>query len=214
MRRVITSRYGGQCLSSVVYIAGELNPRMPPLVGQIPTERTLLCRHSLQCTIAYARHVYRSTYGRRPVEILLVEDNPGDVRLFQEGLKEVVTSRRLHVIMDGDDAVDFIQNKGRHAEAPSPDLVLLDLNLPKKGGHEVLAEIKRNPRTKSTPVIVLTSSNAHDDVQRAYDLNANCYIQKPADLDGVLAMLRAFEAFWFRWAVLPSPRGRAGLGAG
>lgn len=154
--------------------------------------------------------MYRSQYSRRPVEILLVEDNPGDVRLVQEGLTEVVTSYRLHVTMDGQEAVDFLQKSGGYSGVPSPDLVLLDLNLPKRSGHEVLAEIKRDPRTRRTPVIVLTSSKAEGDVECVYDLNANCYVQKPSDLDGMLAMLHAIKAFWLEWAVLPSPRGRAG----
>src|SRR6476469_3150376 len=151
--------------------------------------------------------MYRSQYSRRPVEILLVEDNPGDVRLVQEALKEVGTSCRLHVTRDGQEAVDFLQKSGRYSGAPSPDLVLLDLNLPKRSGHEVVAEIKTDPCTRRTPVIVLTSSKADGDVERLYDLNANCYVQKPSDLDGMLAMLHAIKAFWLEWAVLPSPRG-------
>jgi CheY-like chemotaxis protein len=106
--------------------------------------------------------------------------------------------------------LDFLQKSGRYSGAPSPDLVLLDLNLPKRGGDEVLAEIKRDPRTKCTPVIVLTSSKADGNVERVYNLNANCYVQKPSDLDGMLAVLHAIKAFWLEWAVLPSPRGRAG----
>ena len=139
----------------------------------------------------------------RPVEILLVEDNPGDVRLTQEALKEGRVRNRLHVAGDGVEALAFLRREGRHASAPRPDLILLDLNLPKKDGREVLAEVKTDADLKRIPVVVLTTSEAEQDVLRSYDLHANCYITKPVDLEKFLGVVRSLEDFWLTIVRLP-----------
>jgi CheY-like chemotaxis protein len=141
----------------------------------------------------------------RPVEILLVEDNPGDVRLTREALKEGKAHVRLSVVSDGDQALAFLRRQGEHAAAPRPDLVLLDLNLPRTGGREVLAQVKADPALRRIPVVVLTSSQAEPDVAASYDLNANCYIIKPLDLDQFIRVVRAIEDFWL--TVVKLPRG-------
>ncbi|MCU7917645.1 MAG: response regulator [Candidatus Thiodiazotropha sp. (ex Epidulcina cf. delphinae)] len=138
-----------------------------------------------------------------PVEILLVEDNPGDARLAQEGMKEGKILNHLSIVSDGEQAMDFLCQEGEYAEAPRPDLILLDLNLPKKDGREVLAEIKANPRLKRIPVVILTMSKAEEDILRAYDLHANCYISKPIDLEKFIAVVNAIEQFWFTIVQLP-----------
>ncbi|MCU7934440.1 MAG: response regulator [Candidatus Thiodiazotropha sp. (ex Dulcina madagascariensis)] len=138
-----------------------------------------------------------------PVEILLVEDNPGDARLAQEGMKEGKILNHLSIVSDGEQAMDFLCQEGEYAEAPRPDLILLDLNLPKKDGREVLAEIKANPRLKRIPVVILTMSKAEEDILRAYDLHANCYISKPIDLEKFIAVVNAIELFWFTIVQLP-----------
>lgn len=147
----------------------------------------------------------RSNTIFRPVELLLVEDNPADVRLVIEGLKSTEMPHRLHTVVDGEEAIDFIQRRGRFEKAPSPDLILLDLNLPRRSGHEVLSEVKGDARTRRIPVIVLTSSKARSDIDRVYDSNANSYVQKPTDLDSMFQMMRSIESFWLNWAVLPNP---------
>jgi CheY-like chemotaxis protein len=131
-----------------------------------------------------------------PIEILLVEDNPGDVRLVQEVFKEFKVRNRLHVAEDGEKAMAFLHRLGEHARAPQPDLVLLDLNLPRKDGREVLAEIKGDSRLRLIPVVIVTSSQAEADVARSYNLNANCYITKPVDLDQFMLVIRSIENFW------------------
>ena len=141
---------------------------------------------------------------RKPVELLLVEDNPGDVRLTQEALKESSMNVNLNVAKDGVEALDFLYHKGPFGDAPRPDLILLDLNLPRKSGREVLSEIKSDPKLKRIPVLVMTTSRAEQDIQRAYQLNANCYITKPMDLDDFLRTVRAIEEFWLNTATLPS----------
>jgi CheY-like chemotaxis protein len=141
----------------------------------------------------------------RPFEILLVEDNPGDVRLTQEALKDGKLLVHLSVAADGVDAVDFLRRKGKFADAPEPDLILLDLNLPRKSGREVLEEIKKDPSLRHIPVIVMTTSKAEQDVHRAYDLAANCYITKPVDLDQFLHVVRSIEDFWLTIVTLPKP---------
>jgi two-component system, chemotaxis family, response regulator Rcp1 len=133
----------------------------------------------------------------RPVEVLLVEDSPGDVRLTVEALKGVTRPSHLSVAKDGEEALAFLRRQGAYSDAPVPDLVLLDLNLPKRDGREVLAEIKRDPVLKRIPVVVLTTSEAEQDVLRAYDLHANCYITKPMDLDHFLETVREIHRFWF-----------------
>ena len=137
------------------------------------------------------------------IQILLVEDNPGDVRLTQEVLKEAVVPNRIHAVRTGVEALAFLKREGQHANAPRPDLILLDLNLPKKSGHEVLDEIKADEKLKRIPVIVLTTSSADQDVTRAYDAHANCYITKPIDLDQFLKAMKAIEEFWFTVVKLP-----------
>jgi CheY-like chemotaxis protein len=139
----------------------------------------------------------------RPIEILLVEDNPGDVRLTQEALKEDKVANNLHVVKDGVEAMRFLRREAPYADAPKPDLVLLDLNLPKKDGREVLAEVKRDPELGRIPVVVLTSSQADEDICRAYRLNCNCYVAKPVDFDQFSRVIKAIDAFWFTVVTLP-----------
>ncbi|ATB35667.1 transcriptional regulator [Cystobacter fuscus] len=139
----------------------------------------------------------------RPIEILLVEDNPGDVRLTIEALKEGKVSNRLSVARDGVEALAFLRREGPHASAPRPDLILLDLNLPRRDGREVLAEIKADARLRRIPVVVLTTSKAEEDILRTYDLHANCYINKPVDLDQFISVVRSIDDFWLSVVRLP-----------
>lgn len=139
----------------------------------------------------------------RLIEILLVEDNPGDVRLTQEGLKETKMLNNLHVAMDGAEAMDFLNKKGKFANAPRPDLILLDLNLPKKDGRQVLAEIKSDEKLKRIPVVVLTVSQAEEDIMRTYNLHANCYITKPVDFNQFLTVIKSIDDFWLGIVKLP-----------
>ena len=140
----------------------------------------------------------------KQIEILLVEDNPGDVRLTVEALKEAKVKNNLHVASDGVEALLFLRREGRFAEAPQPDLILLDLNLPKKDGREVLAEIKADSDLRRIPVVVLTTSKADEDIIRTYDLHANCYITKPVDLDQFISVVKSIEDFWLTIVKLPS----------
>jgi chemotaxis family two-component system response regulator Rcp1 len=139
----------------------------------------------------------------RMIEILLVEDNPGDVRLIQEALKENKVRNRLHVAKDGVEAVDFLRRKGAFADAPRPDLILLDLNLPKRDGREVLSDIKGDPNLKRIPVVVLTTSDDEHDILASYNLHANAYVTKPLDLDQFLKIVRQIEGFWLTVVKLP-----------
>jgi two-component system, chemotaxis family, response regulator Rcp1 len=141
----------------------------------------------------------------RPIEVLLVEDNPGDVRLTQEALKDGKIQVRLSVASDGVEAMDFLLHRGKHTQAPTPDLILLDLNLPRMSGRDVLREIKNDPGLKRLPVIVMTTSKAEQDIARAYSLNANCYITKPLELDEFLNVVRTIEDFWLTVVTLPPP---------
>lgn len=143
----------------------------------------------------------------RSIEILLVEDNAADVRLTREALKDAKVVNRLSVVTDGEDAMAFLRRKGRHAQAPRPDLILLDLNLPRKDGREVLAEVKSDESLKRIPVVVLTTSRSEEDVLRSYDLHANCYITKPVGLDQFLTVVESIQDFWLSIVVLP-PDGR------
>lgn len=139
----------------------------------------------------------------RPVEILLVEDNEGDVRLTREALREGHLRNRLHVVEDGEKALDFLFRRGAYADTPRPDLILLDLNLPRRDGREVLAEIKADASLKRIPVVVLTTSRAEEDLARSYDLHANCFITKPVDFDQFIQVVKTIENFWFTIVVLP-----------
>jgi chemotaxis family two-component system response regulator Rcp1 len=139
----------------------------------------------------------------RPVEILLVEDNPGDVRLTREALKEGKVHNNLSVATDGIEALAYLRKEGKYAEVVRPDLILLDLNLPRKDGREVLQEIKGDARLRNIPIVVLTSSQAEQDILGAYDLHANCYVTKPVDLDQFIRVVQSIEDFWFSIVKLP-----------
>jgi CheY-like chemotaxis protein len=151
-------------------------------------------------------------FASRPVEILLVEDNPGDARLTVEALREGKIRNNLHHARDGVEALAFLRREGAHAAAPTPDIVLLDLNLPRKDGREVLGEMKRDMRLKSIPVVVLTTSEAEQDIVSSYELHANCYITKPVDLDKFISIVKAIEDFWLAVVKLPSGSGAAAAG--
>lgn len=142
----------------------------------------------------------------RPAEILLVEDSPGDVRLTQEAFKEGKLRNNLHVAADGAEAIAFLRQKGKYADASRPDLVLLDLNLPKKTGLEVLAEIKSDEELKKIPVVILTISKSEEDILKSYDKHANCFITKPIDIDQFLKVVKSVESFWLTIVKLP-PKG-------
>lgn len=138
-----------------------------------------------------------------PIEILLVEDNPGDVRLTIEALNEGRFANLINVAVDGFEALAFLRREGKYANARKPDLILLDLNLPKKNGREVLAEIKTDPHLKRIPVVVLTSSQAEIDIVTTYNLHANCYITKPVDFEQFINVVKSIEDFWFAVVKLP-----------
>lgn len=142
--------------------------------------------------------------AKSSIEILLVEDNPADVRLTQEALKEAKVRNRLHVVEDGVGAMEFLLREGKYADVPRPDLILLDLNLPKKDGREVLEEIKQDPSLKRIPVVVLTTSQAEEDILKTYNLHANCYVSKPVDLDQFITIVRSIEDFWLTIVKLPN----------
>ena len=139
----------------------------------------------------------------RPVEILLVEDNPGDVRLTREALKDAKVLNNLSVVPDGEEAMEFLRQRGKYRAAPRPDIVLLDLNLPRKDGREVLEEIKRDEGLMTIPVVVLTTSKAEEDIIRSYRLHANCDIPKPVDFDRFMEVVRQLENFWLAVVHLP-----------
>lgn len=142
----------------------------------------------------------------RPVEILLVDDNPGDIRLTQEALKESKIINKLNVVEDGAEAIDFLKKVGKYENVSTPDLILLDLNLPKKNGREVLAEIKEDKILKLIPVVILTISTAEEDILKSYKLHANCYITKPVDMNQFIKIVRSIENFWFSIVKLPPNR--------
>ncbi len=139
----------------------------------------------------------------RPVEILLVEDNPGDVVLIREGLRGARAATHVSVATNGEAALSRLRRQGEFADAPRPDLILLDLNLPRLGGREVLAAIKSDERLRRIPVVVLTSSQAESDIAAGYDLHANCYVSKPTDLEEFLRVVKGIEEFWLGVAQLP-----------
>jgi CheY-like chemotaxis protein len=144
-----------------------------------------------------------SESGGRPAEFLLVEDNPGDVRLTREALRDSKLVNRLAVVGDGVEAMAFLRREGTYADAPRPDLILLDLNLPCKGGREVLAEIKADASLKTIPVVVITSSEAEQDIFATYNLHVNCYVTKPVDFDQFIKVVRSIETFWLTIVKLP-----------
>ena len=141
-----------------------------------------------------------------PIEVLLVEDDPGDVLLIREAFEDNKVANRLHVVSDGVEALDFMRQAGEHADAPRPDLVLLDLNLPRKDGREVLAEVKNDDALRTIPVVVLTTSQAEEDVLRSYDLHANAYVTKPVDFDRFIGVVRQIDQFFVSVVKLPNHR--------
>ena len=142
--------------------------------------------------------------NQREIEILLVEDNPGDARLTLEALKEAKVHNRLQHVRDGVEALAYLRREAPFTQAIRPDLILLDLNLPRKDGREVLAEIKTDPQFRRIPVVILTTSQAEEDVLRAYNLNANCFISKPVDLNQFIRVVRCIEDFWLTIVKLPT----------
>jgi two-component system, chemotaxis family, response regulator Rcp1 len=138
-----------------------------------------------------------------PIQVLLVEDSPGDVRLTQEAFREAKVRINLHVASDGADAMAFLGHEGKHVDAPRPDLILLDLNLPKKDGREVLAEIKGNSSLQTIPVVILTTSESETDILKSYMLHANCYITKPVSLEGFLKVVKSIDNFWLSVVKFP-----------
>jgi two-component system, chemotaxis family, response regulator Rcp1 len=141
--------------------------------------------------------------GAEPIEVLLVEDSPGDVRLTREAFKDAKVHINLHVASDGVEAMEYLGREGKHPNAPRPDLILLDLNLPKKDGREVLAELKESRALKSIPVVILTTSASETDIHGSYQHHANCYITKPVDLEGFLKVVKSIDSFWLSTVKLP-----------
>ena len=140
----------------------------------------------------------------RPIEVLLIEDSPGDVRLTKEALKEGKILNNLNVVNDGVEAMGFLKKEGEYQISPTPDLILLDLNMPKKDGREVLSEIKADINLRTIPVVVLTTSSAEEDILKSYDLHANCYITKPVDFDQFIKVVKSINEFWLNIVKLPS----------
>jgi two-component system, chemotaxis family, response regulator Rcp1 len=149
--------------------------------------------------------------GRRYIEVLLVEDSPGDVRLTREAFRDANTAMRLHVTSDGAEAIAFLHREGEHSEAPRPDIILLDLNLPKIDGREVLAHIKQNPDLKSIPTAILSISDAPADIARSYQLQANCYLAKPAQWDAFVILVNSINDFWLKRVKLQARTVASGL---
>jgi CheY-like chemotaxis protein len=141
-----------------------------------------------------------------PIQVLLVEDSPGDVRLTQEAFREANRAIRLHVANDGVEAMAFLKHEGRFVDAPRPDLILLDLNLPRMDGREVLAHIKENDSLKTIPTVILTTSESESDIARSYQLQANCYLTKPVQLDAFEALVKSINDFWLTKVKLPAQR--------
>ena len=139
----------------------------------------------------------------RQIEILLVEDNPGDTRLTQEAMRAAKMTNVLHVVEDGEQAMEFLRRRSRFKDAPRPDLILLDLNLPKKDGRSVLAEVKTDPDLRRIPVVVLTTSRSEEDVLQAYDMHANAYVTKPVNLEKFMRIVALIDEFWLKVVTLP-----------
>ncbi len=144
----------------------------------------------------------------RLVQILLVEDNPADQRLTIEGLNQSKLNQKSHIVENGEEAMSYLHGEGRFAGCERPDLIILDLNLPRKDGRAVLAEIKQDPQLRQIPVVIFTTSDSDEEVSNAYDLGANCYLTKPPELDAFMTMMKGIEEFWLSLATLPSPFGR------
>jgi chemotaxis family two-component system response regulator Rcp1 len=144
----------------------------------------------------------------RPIEILLVEDSPGDARLAMEALKEAKVRNTLHWVKDGVEAMEFLRRQGQYSDAHRPDVILLDLNLPRKDGREVLGEVKSDENLRRIPVVILTISADEEDILRSYDTYANCYITKPLDLDSFMAVVKSIEDFWLEIVKLPLDGGK------
>jgi two-component system, chemotaxis family, response regulator Rcp1 len=138
-----------------------------------------------------------------PIEILLVEDSPGDIRLTQEAMVDSRVNNKLSVVMDGEEAMRYLKREGEYSEVNLPDLILLDLNLPRKDGREVLDEIKQDPELKKIPVVILTTSRSEQDIIKTYESHANCYISKPVDLEEFLRVVRSINDFWLSIVTLP-----------
>jgi CheY-like chemotaxis protein len=146
----------------------------------------------------------RNLIPHERVEILLVEDNPGDIRLIQEAFKEGGFSSNLNITRDGEQAMAFLRQEGEYSESPRPRFIILDLNLPRKDGREVLAEIKADKKLRQIPVVILSTSTSAEDVRHAYDLHANCYVPKPLDIEHLVEFGRSLEEFWLSTAILPA----------
>ena len=140
----------------------------------------------------------------KPIVILLVEDNPGDIRLTEEALRTAKVSNEVHTVRDGEAALEFLENRGEYSLSPRPDIILLDLKLPKIDGRQVLERIKKNPKLRQIPIVVLTASSAEEDILQTYELNANCFITKPVDFTKFVEIVQAIENFWFSIVRLPS----------
>jgi len=147
--------------------------------------------------------------GGTPIDVLLVEDSPGDVRLTQEALRDANRAVRLHVVVDGVEAMAFLKREGRHVRAPRPELILLDLNLPKMDGREVLAQIKADESLRTIPTIILTTSEAEADITKSYQLRANCFLSKPVELEAFESLVKSINDFWLMKAKLPHHGERA-----
>jgi chemotaxis family two-component system response regulator Rcp1 len=145
-----------------------------------------------------------ATRVHRPIEILLAEDNPGDVRLTQEAFKEGRILNQLHVVSDGMEALAFLRQEGEYKESPRPDLILLDLNMPRMNGRELLGVIKQDESLRRIPVVILTTSDAEEDIARSYDMHANCYVSKPVDFDRFIQVVRSIQDFWLAVVTLPN----------
>ena len=141
-----------------------------------------------------------------PIEVLLVEDSPGDARLTREALRDANTSVHLHVVCDGVEAMEFLKQEGAHGNAPRPDLILLDLNLPRMDGREVLSQVKADPSLQTIPTIILTTSQSEADVVTSYQLHANCYLSKPVQLEAFESLVRSINDFWLTRVKLPAER--------
>jgi len=147
--------------------------------------------------------VYPTLNGGKPIEILLVEDSTEDAELTMDSLKDGRVRNRIHWVEDGEEAMAFLRRQGLYAGAPRPDLILLDLNMPRKNGREVLAEVKQDPELRRIPVVIMTSSDDEKDILAAYNLHVNCYVTKPVDLDQFINVVKSIEHFWFSIVKLP-----------